>query len=165
MSNSSTTQTQNMPFGGAITATYYDWAEAGRVPGLDWADRIGHWGLRIPLAGILLYNGLTKFPDAFIAPGAYGVPAILFILTAFGEILAPIALVLAGMIETWRPARGDLRLAGDVMTRLAGFAGAAILLGIIFMLFGGAVYHDPHWLMFGVSVWFMLRGNSYSDLK
>ena len=165
MVDSSTTQTSTIPYDRPRSALFSKLIAAGRIPGLGWADRIGHWGLRIPLAGILFYNSSYKFPDVFYAPGDAGVPAALFILTAFGELLSSIALILGGVIETWRPSRGDLRLFGDVITRMAGLAGTIILLAVIYVLFGGVPYNDPHWLIFGVSVCFLLRGNTYANLN
>lgn len=98
----------------AVNHHYVAASDAGHVPGFDWSQRLAHWALRIPLAGIMLVYGLEKFPDMFVAPGAYGVPAVLFILAAIAELLGPVALAIGGMIETWRPRQGWLRLSGDI---------------------------------------------------
>ena len=100
----------------AVNHHYVAASDAGHVPGFDWSQRLAHWALRIPLAGIMLVYGLEKFPDMFVAPGAYGVPAVLFILAAIAELLGPVALAIGGMIETWRPRQGWLRLSGDILT-------------------------------------------------
>ena len=135
-------------------------ALAGRMIGVDWLDRFGHWAIRVPLALLLLDYGLQKFPDALITPDAFGVPATLFILAAFAEILGPLALMLGGVIETWRPKNGLLRLAGDVLTRAGGFAGVAAIGGVIAFLYWGALYPtDPHVMQFGLALYLMLRGN------
>ncbi|MEM1236076.1 MAG: hypothetical protein AAGI10_03830 [Pseudomonadota bacterium] len=42
--------------------------EAGRVRGFSWTDRFGHWGTRIPVAAVLINQGLLKFLDVFLAP-------------------------------------------------------------------------------------------------
>ncbi|MEM6587581.1 MAG: hypothetical protein AAF641_03970 [Pseudomonadota bacterium] len=166
MTDTSTTQTETIPYDRYHGPAFLSkWIAAGRVQGLTWTDRFSHWGLRIPLAGILFYNSSYKFPDVFYAPGDHGVPAIFFILTAFGELLSAIALILGGVIETWRPGRGLARLFGDAITRMAGLAGTIILISIIYVLFGGVPYNDPHWLIFGASVYFLLRGSNYGDLK
>lgn len=133
---------------------------SGRVPGFAWADRVGHWALRIPLAGIMLYYGAQKFPDALVAPGSYGVPAILFVLAAFAEILGPVALFLGGIIETWRPKRSWLRLGGDALTRAGGFAGVAAATGVIAFFYWGALsIADPQVLMLGLALFLLVRGN------
>jgi hypothetical protein len=145
---------------GTLSGYYLQSAVAGRLIGLDWLDRFGHWAIRIPLALLLLDYGLQKFPDAFVAPGAYGVPAALFILAAFAEILGPIALMIGGAIETWRPKSGVLRLAGDALTRAGGFAGIAAVGGVIAFFYWGALYPtDPHVMQFGLALYLMMRGN------
>ncbi|MEM7723287.1 MAG: hypothetical protein AAF376_13025 [Pseudomonadota bacterium] len=139
---------------------YYAARAAGRVPGFAWADRFAHWALRIPLIALLLYYGLQKFPDVFVAPGAYGVPAVLFILAAFAEILGPIALFLGGIVETWRPKVGWIRLTGDALTRAGGFAGVAAVGGVIAFFYWGALsITDPHVMQLGLALFLLFRGN------
>lgn len=134
----------------------------GRVPGFDWSNRFAHWALRIPLGGLLLYYGLQKFPDAFVAPGSYGVPAVLFILAALAEVLGPIALFIGGVIETWRPKHGGLRLTGDIMTRGGAFAGVAALAGVIaFFYWGSLTIADLQAMALGLSLFLLFRGNVY----
>jgi len=101
----------------------------GRVPGFHWSDRIAHWALRIPLVGLLLYYGLQKFPSSLVAPGDYGVPAVLYILAAFVVVSGATALILGGIVETWRPKPRTARLAGDALTRAGGFAGVTAVAG------------------------------------
>jgi hypothetical protein len=133
---------------------------AGSVPGFGWADRVAHWALRIPLAALLLEYGLDKFPGVFTEPGAYGVPAVLFVLSAFAEILGPVALILGGVVQTWRPRAGWLRLSGDVMTRAGGFAAVAAIGGVIAFFYWGSLYlTHPHLMMLGLAAYLMLRGN------
>lgn len=147
---------------GGLAAKFKDVAAAGRVRGLAWTDRLTHWGLRIPLGGVLIYMGLDKFPDALVDPSGYGVPPRLFTAAAFAEILGPLALMLGGIVETLRPALAWLRFAGDVLTRLGGFAATAALLGVIYYFLGGDLpVHDPHAMLLGVAVFFLLRGNKY----
>jgi hypothetical protein len=134
----------------------------GRLPGFAWADRFAHWGLRIPLAGLLMYYGLQKFPSALVAPGDYGVPALLYILAAFAEVLGAVAIVLGGIVETWRPAKGAVRLAGDILTRGGGFAGMAAVVGVIAYFYWGALtIADLQVMALGLSAFFLLRGNTY----
>lgn len=145
-----------------LQTLYYAARARGHVPGFAWADRVAHWALRIPLAGLLLYYGLDKFPAVFTEPGSYGVPALLFILAAFAEILGPIALVLGGVVETWRPASGKLRLIGDVLTRGGAFAGVAAVGGVIaFFYWGALTIADLQVMALGLSAFLLLRGNKY----
>ena len=145
-----------------LTSTYHAAMDAGRVPGFAWTDRIGHWALRIPLAGIMLYYGLQKYPDMFIAPGSYGVPAALFFLAAVAELLGPVALALGGVVETWRPKEGRMRLIGDALTRAGAFAGVAAAAGVIIFFYWGALsIADPQALMLGLALFLLFRGNKY----
>ncbi|MEM6322467.1 MAG: DoxX family membrane protein [Pseudomonadota bacterium] len=143
--------------------TQLDAARAvGQVPGFTWTDRVAHWGLRVPLAALLLVYGFQKFPDAFVAPGDYGVPALLFILAAFAEILGPVALLAGGVVETWKPKNTTYRLIGDALTRGGAFAGLAAVMGVIFYFYWGALtWDDPHVVLLGLSAFLLLRGNRY----
>lgn len=145
-----------------LSAIYHSARATGRVPGFAWADRVGHWALRIPLAGIMLYYGMLKFPDVFVAPGSYGVPAVLFILAAFAEVLGPVMLAAGGVIETWRPRQWRLRLVGDALTRAGAFAGVAAAAGVIaFFYWGALTIADPQALMLGLALFLLVRGNKY----
>ncbi len=147
-------------FRDAVSHRYAAARDAGRLPGFDWSNRLAHWTLRIPLAGIMLVYGLQKFPDMFVAPGAYGVPAALFVLAALAELLGPVALTIGGVIETWRPRQGWLRLSGDVLTRVGAFAGVSAALGVIAFFYWGAIgISDPQVLMLGLAAYLLLRGN------
>lgn len=136
---------------------------AGRLPGFDWARPHAHWAIRIPLAGLLLTYGAQKFPDAFLAPGEYGVPAVLFVLAAFAEVLGAMFIVFGGVIESWRPAARRTRLVGDLFTRAGGFAGVAAVSGVIVYFYWGAVTIASLQVMaLGLAAFFLLRGNPYS---
>ncbi|MEM6385462.1 MAG: DoxX family protein [Pseudomonadota bacterium] len=149
-----------------LWTTYAAARRNGQVPGFAWADRVGHWALRIPLAGILLYYGMQKVPDMFLAPGDYGVPAVLFVLAALAELLGPVALVIGGVVETWRPKRSWLRLAGDALTRAGDFAGVAAAAGVIVFFYWGALsIADPQALMLGLALFLLVRGNKYGAAK
>ena len=146
----------------ALLSTYDAARAKGRVPGFSWADRFAHWVLRLPLAALLLYYGVQKFPGALIEPGAYGVPAALYVLAAFAEILGPIALVLGGIVETWRPKQGWLRLSGDALTRAGAFAGVAAVSGVIAFFYWGALsITDPHVFQLCLALFLLFRGNRY----
>jgi hypothetical protein len=110
----------------------------------------------------MLYYGMQKFPDAFLAPGSYGVPAVLFVLAALAEVLGPVMLVAGGAIETWRPKQGWLRLIGDALTRAGAFAGVAAAAGVIaFFYWGVLTLADPQALMLGLALFLLVRGNKY----
>lgn len=146
----------------SISALFETARQSGRVPGFGWADRFGHWALRVPLSGIMLHYGMQKFPDMFLAPGAYGVPAVLFILAALAELLGPVALVAGGIVETWRPRQNRLRLLGDALTRVGAFAGVAAAAGVIvFFYWGVLTLADPQALMLGLALFLLVRGNTY----
>lgn len=141
--------------------TYYAAARnLGRLPGFDWSTRFAHWAIRLPLIALLATYGLQKFPDALIAPGSYGVPALLFILAAFGEVLGAVAIAVGGVIETLRPKQRVVRLVGDVLTRGGGFAGASAVIGVIAFFYWGVITLDSiHVMALGLSLYFLLRGN------
>jgi hypothetical protein len=146
----------------SLSAVYERAYRSGQVPGFGWAARFGHWALRIPLAGIMFYYGMQKFPDMFLAPGAYGVPAVLFILAALAELFGPVALVAGGIVETWRPRQNRLRLLGDALTRVGAFAGVAAAAGVIvFFYWGVLTLADPQALMLGLALFLLVRGNAY----
>lgn len=132
---------------------------AGRVPGFRWAERYGHWALRLPLIAILWQYGLQKFPAVFVAPAEQGVPALLFILAAFGEVLGAMALFLGGIVETWRPRDGALRLGGDALTRGGALAGLAAVTGVIAFFYWPILAVDMHVLLFALALFMVLRGN------
>ncbi|MEM1435227.1 MAG: hypothetical protein AAGG11_14295 [Pseudomonadota bacterium] len=127
---------------------------------LQWLERHSHWLLRVPLAALLWGYGAAKFPAAISNPGDFGVPAPLYTLNAFGEVLGVIALLVGGGIETLNPNRSWLRFLGDLMTRAAGFALAAAIAGVIvFFLWGTITLSNSHTMMLGLALYFMLRGN------
>lgn len=132
----------------------------GRVPGFDWADRFAHWAIRIPLIGLLMYYGLQKFPGALVTPGGYDVPAVLYILAAFGEVLGAAALFFGGVVETWRPSKGKLRFFGDALTRAGALAGVAAVMGVIaFFYWGALTIADLQVMALGLSAFMLMRGN------
>lgn len=148
----------------SIRSTYLYGRLKGRVPGFDWSERYAHWALRVPLAGLLMYYGVQKFPSAFVAPGDYGVPAILYVLAAFAEVFGATALILGGIIETLRPKFSKFRLAGDALTRAGGAAGVAAVLGVILYFYWGALtIADLQVMALGLSAFLLMRGNKYGQ--
>ncbi len=120
-----------------------------------------HWFLRVPLAITIFGYGLQKVPDAFIAPGSYGVPAALFVLSALAELLGPVALIVGGLIHSFAAHLGGfVRVVGDVLTRLGGFAIAAAVAGVIgFFYWGPWSGMYSHVIMLVLALFFVARGN------
>lgn len=124
------------------------------------SERLSHWLLRLPLAALIWGYGVAKFPAALTNPGDFGVPAVLYVLNAFGEVLGVAALLIGGVIETWKPRRALLRLAGDLLTRAAGFALAAAIGGVIvYFLWETITLSNSHTMQLGLALFFLLRGN------
>ena len=119
------------------------------------------WLIRLPVAGTFLFHGLDKFPN--IAAGAewMGIPYLLWLLVALGEIAAG-AGILAGRVIP-----GAL---GDLVTRASGAIIAVIMLGAIYLVHWGQwsnVPTDSHpfggmefqTLLVALGVFFVVRGN------
>ena len=69
------------------------------------------------------------------------------------------ALIVGGIVKSLNPG-GLINLAGDVLTRLAGFAIAAVVAGVIYMFYWGSFYSmQYHLLLLAGGLYFMLRGN------
>ncbi|MEN1727372.1 MAG: hypothetical protein AAGJ52_02940 [Pseudomonadota bacterium] len=135
--------------------------QTGGMPGLEWTARAAHWLLRIPLAALIWQYGMQKFPSALTNPGDFGVPAFLYTLNAFAEVLGVIALIVGGVVQTWRPRNAWISLGGDLLTRSAGFALTAAVGGVIvFFHLNTLTLNSPHLMYFGLAAYFLLRGNT-----
>lgn len=114
---------------------------------------LAQWALRVPLAAILVHQGILKVEGGMAANAeAFGIAVWAFALATLADFAAPAALVLGGLILHW---------SGDVLTRLAGFAIAASTLAVIIVVYGGG-----HWLgwqfqalITAAGLFFLLRGN------
>lgn len=82
---------------------------------------IAHWFLRVALASVFLYHGLTKFPNLEAMSEGMGMPVIMIAMIAILETAAGLLIILGAFMKDW-------------MTRLAGLIIAAIMLGAIFMV-------------------------------
>lgn len=85
-----------------------------------------HWFLRIAIAAVFLYHGLTKLPQLEVAAEFFG--------------LSPTVFILVAMMET----------SGAMLVLLGGFVGTGVTrLGVIFLLpiMIGAIWlvHWPQW--------------------
>ena len=119
-----------------------------QIPTIRSAD----WFLRLPLAAIIIEQGLIKFPGFFAQAESYGLSALVFGLAAFAEIGGGIAILLGGLIRNiW---------IADLLTRLAGLAIALVVAGVIVMIyFGPFSGSNLQWMLLAVGLFFFLRGN------
>ena len=114
-----------------------------------------HWLLRIPLAIIILQQGISKFPLSVADADSFELPFIIWSAAAIGEVFVGIALVVGGMLRDWR---------GDLLSRLGGFTLAAIITGVIITTNWGPIwdiilYDHIHVLLLVGGLYFGLRGN------
>ncbi len=125
---------------------------ARRIPTIRSAD----WFIRVPLAAIIIDQGLIKLPDMAAQAEGYGLPLILFALAALAEVGGGIALLLGGLLRNnWF---------SDLLTRLAGLAISIVVAGVIIMIYFGPFFG---WQLQGMllagGLFFLLRGNG--DVK
>lgn len=91
---------------------------------LDGLSPIAHWILRLAIAGVFLYHGISKFP---VAPGMakmMGMPVIMVYMLALMETGAGILVLYGGIGPDWA-------------TRVAGLLVTPVMLGAIFMVHWG----------------------------
>jgi putative oxidoreductase len=113
-----------------------------------------HWLLRLPLALVLVQQGLDKFPLSADMAAGFGLPFALWALAAIGEVGAGVLLVASGFV------RGAL---GNLLTRLAGIGTAIILLGVLIVAYGGTpldwlIFNQFHLLLMAGGLYFALTG-------
>lgn len=113
-----------------------------------------HWLLRLPLAGILMQNGLQKFPLSAGSAEGFGVPFALWILAALGEIAVAVLLIAGGLL------RGA---AGDLVTRFAGAGAAIIVAGVIYVAYRAPpldilLFNQFHLLLIAGGLYLALAG-------
>lgn len=114
-----------------------------------------HWLLRIPLALIIIQQGMSKFPLTEDDAMSFGLPFLVWGLAAFSELFVGIALTVGGIIKGWK---------GDLLTRLGGLVLAAILTGVIITTNWGPIldillYDHIHVLLLVGGLYFGFRGN------
>lgn len=80
-----------------------------------------HWFLRIALASVFLYHGLTKFPALQGLSEMMGMPVFVVALLAIAETAGGLLVLLGGVGKDW-------------MTRLGGLLILPVMLGAIFMV-------------------------------
>ena len=122
-----------------------------------WLAQQGHWGLRLPLSIVLLDYGIRKFPDVWVDPSAAGVPGFLFVLTAFGEVFAGLALLLGGVIESSNTQIKVWNKFEILLTRSAGAVATIIFASVIFWFFWPPTASTLHILGLGMGLFLMMR--------
>lgn len=80
-----------------------------------------HWFLRIALASVFLYHGITKFPNLQSMAEGMGMPVFVVGLLAAMEVAAGVLIMVGGAGPEWA-------------TRAAGAIIIVIMLGAIFMV-------------------------------
>jgi len=123
-------------------------ASARRIPTV----RIADWFIRVPLAAIIIEQGLFKLPDFAAQAESYGLPLIVFALATLAEVGGGIAILLGGILRNnWMT---------DLLTRLGGLAIACVVAGVIIMIYFGPF---SGWQLQGMllagGLFFLMRGN------
>ena len=104
---------------------------AKSIPGIEVLNGLApyaHWTLRIAIAGVFLYHGLTKFPDLGGMAAMMGLPVALLTLVALAETAAGALVLIGGFLNN---------ALGDLLTRLAGLAILPPMIGAIAMVHWG----------------------------
>lgn len=122
-----------------------------------------HWFLRIALASVFVFHGVSKFAGGLATPPMIDLPTAVWGLVAFAEVAGGVLVLAGGFIKD---------RAGDLATRAGGLAIAPVMLGAIFMV------HWPRWnfapapdqgfpmggmefqvVLLLIALYFMARGN------
>ncbi|NHZ71815.1 MAG: DoxX family membrane protein [Aquificales bacterium] len=119
-----------------------------------------HWVLRIAIAGVFVYHGLTKFADLSGGAAMMGMPVALWASVAAMETLGGILILVGGFTK-------------DIVTRIGGLLIIPPMLGAIAMVHWGQWSFVPseaypmggmefQSVMLLLGVYFALRGNGDS---
>jgi hypothetical protein len=103
----------------------------------------------------MIQQGLMKFPLSAADAAGVGVPFVLWAMSGLGQVLAAAGLIVGGLLVN--------RL-GDIITRLAGFAVAAVVAGVLVVVYWAPVTdlmatNQFHLLLLAGGLFFLLRGN------
>ncbi|MEM6302596.1 MAG: DoxX family membrane protein [Pseudomonadota bacterium] len=120
-----------------------------------------HWFLRIPLAYIMFQQGSMKTSNITAVAEASGIPVWMYVLAMLAELGGAAALIVGGIVQTWNPG-GRIDWMGRSITRLAGFAIAAVATAVIVQFFASSfIAMRDHLLYVFVGLFFLLYGNGY----
>lgn len=98
---------------------------------LDNISPQAHWCLRIALASVFLYHGLTKFPMLGQLAEMMKMPVYMIALIALMETGGAVLILLGGFLKDW-------------MTRLGALMIIPVMLGAIFMVHWGQWNNFAH---------------------
>lgn len=93
---------------------------------LDKYSGYTHWLVRLSLAGIFLFHGITKFPMAQGMAEMMGMPVIMVYMLAMMETVGGVLILWGGFGPDWA-------------TRVAGAIFAVVMIGAVMMV------HWPQW--------------------
>ncbi len=124
---------------------------------LDDLSPYAHWLLRISIASVFLFHGLTKFPSLSGMAEMMGLPVIVLLLVALAETGGGALTLLGGFIN-------------DTVTRIGAVLILPVMLGAIFMVhwgrwaFTASETHPMGGIEFQVtlvliSLFFLIKGN------
>lgn len=127
---------------------------------------LSHILLRIPLAVMFIQQGLSKFPFDPAVGAAFGLPALVWWVVAYGEVAAGVGL-LAGAAATMPGLRHNhwVAILGDMLTRFCGITMCCITTGIIWTVLkptGVLSFITSDYLHFSLwagGLYFALSGN------
>ena len=121
---------------------------------------VGHWFLRLALAGIFLYHGILKFPMAGGLAKMMGMPVIAVYMLALMEIIGSLLILWGGFGPDWA-------------SRVGGILFSIVMLGAIFMVHAkhgwNSVSMNPNkaamgaefqTLILAASLFFVVKGNT-----
>ena len=89
-----------------------------------------HWLLRLAIASVFVYHGLTKFPVLSPMAEMMKMPVLMLFLVATAETVGGALVFLGGFFKDW-------------MTRIGALLLAPVMLGAIFMVHWGQ-WHYGH---------------------
>ncbi|MEM1385506.1 MAG: hypothetical protein AAF713_06035 [Pseudomonadota bacterium] len=118
--------------------------------------RGAHWLLRAALAAFIMYQGFSKAPISPDDAASFGVPVLLWIAAALGELVAGAALIFGGFLTN--------RI-GDLITRAGGAMLALIVASVLVMVYWAPplelfLGNQFHLLLLCGGLYFALRGNA-----
>jgi len=130
---------------------------------LDNLSPYAHWFLRLALASVFLYHGLTKFPVLKPMAEMLQMPVAMILLVALAETAGGALVLLGGFLNDW-------------MTRLGALLLVPVMLGAIFMVHWGQWHfkvtetHPMGGMQFQVTLllvalYLLVRGNNVNADK
>jgi putative oxidoreductase len=129
------------------------------VPDFDWS----HLLLRIPLAVVFIQQGLSKLPLDFGMADGLGIPHLVWIFVAYGEVLSGLGLLVGGIASV--PVLRNIpifAILGDVLTRFSGIVMTCVVTGVFWTVLKPQTLADVdmfHLFLWVGGLYFALRGN------